>query len=282
MGDAQTGLEAWGKRLVTAYRRHPGLEFVLLAGDLVDRGNERTNWDHFFLRARGDLRTHAGDAVRRKPRIPGHGPQALPVVLPLPRNGPEGIAPGLVYHFEVGSAFIAVLDSTLAVSDRPRAKRQAAWLDARCSRRLAPVEARHVPPPRLSVASLARHAGTAGALGAGLRQAPGGPGAPGPRSCLPAHLSDARPSPRFRARQERFTSSRSRGTSTATRPSRDYIEVGFTETSTYQTIEIDDVENRLTYRAWTDVARSPTGWSSPGPGPGSPPRVAGRDLSPTR
>ena len=25
------------------------------------------------------------------------------------------------------------------------------------------------------------------------------------------------------------------------------------ETSTYQTIEIDDVENRLTYRAWTDA-----------------------------
>jgi hypothetical protein len=32
----------------------------------------------------------------------------------------------------------------------------------------------------------------------------------------------------------------------------DYIEVGFTRTSTYQTIEIDNVTDRLTYRAWTD------------------------------
>ncbi len=35
-------------------------------------------------------------------------------------------------------------------------------------------------------------------------------------------------------------------------PPRDYMEVGLTSTPTYQTIEIDDVEDRLTYRAWTD------------------------------
>ena len=67
MGDAQTGLEDWGKRLHTAYRRHPGIEFILLAGDLVDRGNERTNWDHFFLLRRGGLRAHPGHALRREP-----------------------------------------------------------------------------------------------------------------------------------------------------------------------------------------------------------------------
>ncbi len=33
---------------------------------------------------------------------------------------------------------------------------------------------------------------------------------------------------------------------------REYIEVGLTGTPTYQTIEIDDIENRLTYRAWSD------------------------------
>ena len=53
LGDAQTGLEGWGRLLKAAYRRHPDIDFILLAGDLVDRGNERTNWDHFFLRADG-------------------------------------------------------------------------------------------------------------------------------------------------------------------------------------------------------------------------------------
>ena len=49
-------------------------------------------------------------------------------------------------------------------------------------------------------------------------------------------------------------SSRSRGTSSIDQVQRKYIEVGLTGTPTYQTIEIDDVENRLTYRAWTDAA----------------------------
>jgi hypothetical protein len=34
---------------------------------------------------------------------------------------------------------------------------------------------------------------------------------------------------------------------------RDYTELGFTNTPTYQTIEVDNVQNRLTYRAWTDA-----------------------------
>jgi hypothetical protein len=34
---------------------------------------------------------------------------------------------------------------------------------------------------------------------------------------------------------------------------RDYTEFGLTKTPTYQTIEIDNVQNRLTYRAWTDA-----------------------------
>src|SRR5262249_36770830 len=51
LGDPQTGLKGWGRLLADARRRHPGALFLLIAGDLVDRGNERTNWDHFFLRA---------------------------------------------------------------------------------------------------------------------------------------------------------------------------------------------------------------------------------------
>ena len=53
LGDAQTGLEGWGRLLKAAYRQNPDIDCVLLAGDLVDRGNERTNWDHFFLRGAG-------------------------------------------------------------------------------------------------------------------------------------------------------------------------------------------------------------------------------------
>src|SRR5262249_29171724 len=43
LGDAQTGLERWGRLLASAARRHPDIDFLVLAGDLVDRGSERTN-----------------------------------------------------------------------------------------------------------------------------------------------------------------------------------------------------------------------------------------------
>jgi hypothetical protein len=36
---------------------------------------------------------------------------------------------------------------------------------------------------------------------------------------------------------------------------RDYIAVGLTGVSTYQTIEIDPVSRRLTYRAWSEDGR---------------------------
>ena len=64
-----------------AFRRHPGIDFVVLAGDLVDRGNERTNWDHFFLRAAAVF-----DRVPVMPCVGNHeyldvGPAALPGLL---------------------------------------------------------------------------------------------------------------------------------------------------------------------------------------------------------
>ncbi len=129
LGDAQTGLEGWGRLLKAAYRRHPRADFVVLAGDLVDRGNERTNWDHFFLRAAGVF-----DRMPLMPCVGNHeyldmGPRLYRAFFELPHNGPDGIDPDLVYHFECGDAFVAVLDSTLAVSDPSQAKRQAEWLD---------------------------------------------------------------------------------------------------------------------------------------------------------
>ncbi len=133
LGDAQTGLEGWGRLLKAAYRRHPDIDFVLLAGDLVDRGNERTNWDHFFLRAGGVF-----DRVPLMPCVGNHeyldmGPRLYRAFFELPRNGPQGIDPDLVYQFECGDACVVVLDSTLAVCDPVLARRQAEWLDATLS-----------------------------------------------------------------------------------------------------------------------------------------------------
>jgi len=43
LDNAQCGLENWGVLLHDAVKRHPDIGAILLAGDLVDRGNERSN-----------------------------------------------------------------------------------------------------------------------------------------------------------------------------------------------------------------------------------------------
>jgi hypothetical protein len=279
MGDAQTGLEDWGRRLLTAYRRHPGIEFVLLAGDLVDRGNERTNWDHFFLRSQ--------EVFQRTPLLPcagnheylDQGPRLYRSFFALPPNGPPGIEPGLVYHFESGSAFFAVLDSTLAVSNPGKAVLQAEWLDRALGQTRArwkfvmfhhPVYASH---PHRESPSLHDHwvpifdkhkvdMVLQGHDHAYLRTYPmrgGRPVASGSEGTIYV-VSVA-------------------GDKYYDQNTRDYIEVGLTGTSTYQTIEIDDVENRLTYRAWNDAGEVVDHLVITKPGAGARPELA-RQVAP--
>jgi hypothetical protein len=134
MGDPQCGLEEWGKLLFEARQRRPDAGFLLIAGDLVDRGNERTNWDHFFLRAAGVF-----EGLPLMPCVGNHeyldkGPEIFGSTFPLPRNGPENDRLRLVYSFEYSDSFVAVLDSNPAVYSAEMARRQAEWLDARLAK----------------------------------------------------------------------------------------------------------------------------------------------------
>ena len=129
LGDAQCELERWGELAHVAVQNRPDAGFLLLAGDLVDRGNERSNWDHLFLRAEGVF-----DAIPFLPAVGNHeyldkGPLIFRQTFDLPRNGPSGVATNLVYSFEYADAFVAVLDSNLAIYDPVAAQRQAVWLD---------------------------------------------------------------------------------------------------------------------------------------------------------
>lgn len=134
MGDPQCGLEEWGKLLHSAHARRPDAGFLLIAGDLVDRGNERGNWDHFFLRGAGVF-----EGLPLMPCVGNHeyldkGPEIFSKSFRLPRNGPGGIPHDLTYAFEYSDSFVAVLDSNPAVYSGAMARRQAEWLDDRLSR----------------------------------------------------------------------------------------------------------------------------------------------------
>ncbi len=253
LGDAQTGLERWGNLLQAAYRRHPSIDFLVIAGDLVDRGNERTNWDHFFLRA-----ADVFDRVPFMPCVGNHeyldmGPRMYRAFFELPKNGPAGIEPELVYQFECGDAFFAMLDSTMAVADAGEARRQAEWLDAALAQTHAtwklvifhhPVYPSHPwrATPNLReiwVPVFDRHHVDLVLQGhdhAYLRTYPmrGDHRVANPGAGTTYVVSVS-------------------GDKFVDQAHRDYIEVGYTGLSTYQTIEIKAQPPRLVYRAWTEA-----------------------------
>ncbi len=256
LGDAQTGLESWGRLLSKAHARHPEIDFLMIAGDLVDRGNERTNWDHFFLRA--------AQVLEQTPLLPcvgNHeyldmGPRLYRAFFETPRNGPSQLDDNLVYKFESGDAFVAVLDSTLAATSPSKARIQAGWLDQALGKTRArwkfvvfhhPLYPSHpwrdVPSLREAwIPVIDKHHVDFVLQGhdhAYLRTYP-------MRANHRALGPDSGTYYVIAVSGDKFV---------ADQPARDYIEVGRTELSTYQIIEVDADRNRLTYRAWSEDGR---------------------------
>ena len=123
MGDAQNGLERWGSLVQRAYRQRPDVAFCIMAGDLVDRGNERDDWDSFFHSSRG-VYDHCPvvPAIGNHENQGGH-PGMYLQMFDLPKNGPEGIEPERAYTFRYSNAEFFVLDTNLTMES------QAVWLE---------------------------------------------------------------------------------------------------------------------------------------------------------
>lgn len=124
MGDSQIGLDYWGKLLHKAYDRFPEAAFYIIAGDLVNNGSHRNEWDEFFAGGAG--------VFDRRPFIPVLGnhdydgksnPKLYLDLFTLPENGPDRITPECAYSFTYGNALFVVLDSNLPPS------LQVPWLD---------------------------------------------------------------------------------------------------------------------------------------------------------
>jgi len=124
MGDVQTGIEAWSGLIAAADAQCPDAAFHILAGDLVNKGCHRDEWDALFHAA--------GDVFARKPLVPiigNHddcddgGPWMYLELLDLPKNGPAGIEAERAWSFTYGNAFFVGLDSNLDPDT------QTAWLE---------------------------------------------------------------------------------------------------------------------------------------------------------
>ncbi len=123
MGDAQNGLDRWGTLLKNAFRQKPDAAFYIMAGDLVNRGADRDDWDSLFHNSVG--------IYDRRPLVPvignhecqGGHPTLYLKNFTLPTNGPTAVEKERAYAFEYSNALFVILDSNLA------AHTQTNWLD---------------------------------------------------------------------------------------------------------------------------------------------------------
>ncbi len=124
MGDAQNGLDRWGVLLHNAFRARPDAAFYLMAGDLVNRGAERWDWDSFFENSKGVFDRRQLVPVLGNHEYQGDNePRLYLAQLALPRNGPRDIPPERAYAFEYSNAKFIILDSNLD------AAKQVPWLE---------------------------------------------------------------------------------------------------------------------------------------------------------
>lgn len=123
MGDAQNGLDRWGTLLKNAYREQPNAAFYIMAGDLIDRGADRGNWDSFFHNAAGIYdRRQLVPAIGNHECQGGH-PQLYLDLFHLRENGPSQVEPERAYSFKYSNALFVILDSNIDPAS------QTAWLE---------------------------------------------------------------------------------------------------------------------------------------------------------
>ncbi len=123
MGDAQNGLDQWGILLRNAHQARPDAAFYLMAGDLVNRGAERWDWDSFFANAKGVFDQRQLVPVLGNHEYQGGKPTLYLAQFALLRNGPRGLPPEHAYAFEYSNAKFIILDSNLDPA------KQTVWLE---------------------------------------------------------------------------------------------------------------------------------------------------------
>jgi hypothetical protein len=241
MGDAQTGFYHWGTLLRAAHRNRPDAAFYIVAGDLVNHGADRNEWDDLFFNGRG--------VFERRPLIPvignhdclGGHPSLYLRFFDLPKNGPRKIEKERVYSFEYSNALFIVLDSNLNPA------KQTAWLEEQLSRSRATWKFATFHHPAYSSAPKRDNREIRELWGALFDKYHVDIALQGhDHSYLRTHPMKAGAPVPTPAEGTIYTVAVS-GTKMYHQDPRDYTAVGFTNISTYQTIDIQN--RRLTYRA---------------------------------
>jgi len=125
MGDVQNGMDRWRSLIESAFRSRPDAAFYLIAGDIVNRGVDRDDWDDFFFN--GATVFHQRQLVPVIGNHEGQGADRHPTMyldlFDLPENGPPGLERERTYSFTYGNVLFLVLDSMLP------AESQTDWME---------------------------------------------------------------------------------------------------------------------------------------------------------
>lgn len=120
MGDAQNGLERWGSLIHRSFLHRPDAAFYVMAGDLVNRGSERDDWDSYFENAKHIFNRRQVVPVPGNHEYQGGDCQMYLDMFALPETSPIGEK---AYTFEYSNALFVCLDSNLPVET------QTEWLE---------------------------------------------------------------------------------------------------------------------------------------------------------
>jgi len=120
MGDAQNGLDTWGNLIQKSFRDHPETDFYIMAGDLIDRGNDRDDWDSFFANSEGIFSNRQLIAVPGNHEYQGGSPDLYLKLFNFPGGSPVGEK---AYAVEYSNALFVMLDSNIP------ADTQTEWLE---------------------------------------------------------------------------------------------------------------------------------------------------------
>ncbi|MDZ4861090.1 MAG: metallophosphoesterase family protein [Candidatus Hydrogenedentes bacterium] len=124
LGDPQLGLEYWGKLIGKANEQYSAAAFYVVAGDLVNSGSWRNEWDKFFDAGK--------DVFNQRPIVPVLGnhdydkksvPRLYLESFAVHENGPPSIGPERAYSFMYSNALFVVLDSNRDLHE------QTPWLE---------------------------------------------------------------------------------------------------------------------------------------------------------
>jgi len=245
LGDAQKGLDEWGDLVQKSFDQFPKMDFYIIAGDLVNDGDWRNEWDEFFAGGAG--------VFDRTPLVPCLGNHDVNDDLEaefylesfaLPTNGPPNLDPERAYHFTYGNALFVVLDSNLPVET------QSDWLEEVLSASDTTWKFAMYHHPAYSSRGVRDNEGVREQWGAvfdehGVDIAFQGHDHAYLRT-YPMRDGERVESPNDGTIYVVSVS----GTKFYDQDEHDYTEIGFTETMTYQTIDIETNPDRLVYKAY--------------------------------